>query len=356
MSTQPISCYVLTVPGLEAIAAEEVTRRLGGQVKRTSRGLVVFRADTPDRRWFTLRTAEDLFLLVWGTDGLTGRREDLAHIRNWTAHHADWPRLLQIHHALRAPPRGRPSYRIVVQMHGRHDYRRIDAQTALAEGLTRVVPASWRYADSNASVEIWLTILGQKAVCGIRLTDRSMKHRPYKKEHIPASLRPAVAAALVQLIQPDHQGLFVDPMCGAGTILCEFLLEYPRGKALGGDKDLAALHAAAANLSWFGTGWLVRWDARRLPLPDSCVSWIGCNLPFGKQVGIEEQLVTFYRQVVAEWDRVLLYGARVALLAADLEASTRAAQEAQWHKHRQHKVVVLGQPAWITVWSKGRPA
>ena len=63
----------------------------------------------------------------------------------------------------------------------------------------RTWPASWKPADENAAIEIWLTIQEATAVCGIRLSDRTMRHRTYKFEHFPASLRPTVAGAMVRL-------------------------------------------------------------------------------------------------------------------------------------------------------------
>ena len=39
------ACYALTQPGLESVAAEEIERDLGGEIKKTSRGVVVFRVD-----------------------------------------------------------------------------------------------------------------------------------------------------------------------------------------------------------------------------------------------------------------------------------------------------------------------
>src|SRR5207248_3675768 len=54
--------YALVHPGLEAVAADEVTRDLGGEVKKTARGLVVFRLPHIDDSVLQLRTVEDVFL------------------------------------------------------------------------------------------------------------------------------------------------------------------------------------------------------------------------------------------------------------------------------------------------------
>ena len=73
---------------------------------------------------------------------------------------AAWDRLLQLHHAIRPKPKGKPTFRLVVQMHGEHGYRRVDAHKALARGLAGKLPAAWRHVDEDAAVEIWLTIQG----------------------------------------------------------------------------------------------------------------------------------------------------------------------------------------------------
>src|SRR5947209_9601089 len=171
-------CYAMVLPGLEPVAAEEIEQTLGGEVKRTGPGLVVFRVPEPDRALLRLRTTEDVFLLAWGTDKLTYRAADLDSIRRWTAKEADWQALLRVHHAIRPKPKGKPTYRLVAQMSGHHGYRRVDARQAMAKGLAGKLPASWRHAEENASVEAWLIIHEATAVSGLRRADRTVPHRP----------------------------------------------------------------------------------------------------------------------------------------------------------------------------------
>src|SRR5262249_1159683 len=174
---------------------------------------------------------------------------------------------------------------LVTQMTGEHGYRRTDARKALAEGLVGKLPASWRHAEENASVEIWLTIQGATAVCGLRLSDKTMRHRRYKMEHLPASLRPTMAAAMARLAEIKPAQVVLDPMCGAGTILAE-AWEWARQRDIrpaavwGGDIDKAALRAAGANLRRAGRVHLAHWDARALPFPDQSVDRILRHPPF----------------------------------------------------------------------------
>jgi 23S rRNA G2445 N2-methylase RlmL len=351
-------CYALVHPGLEPVAAEEIERDLDGEVKRTGRGLVVFRVPAIDESLLQLRTTEDVFLLAWGAD-LTHRAEDLEKIERWTAREADWGRLLRLHHAVRPKPKGRPTYRLITQMEGRHGYRRRDAGKALARGLAGKFPPSWRPAEENAAVEVWLTIDGPTAVCGLRLSDRTMRHRTYKLEHRPASLRPTLAAAMVRLAEVKPPHVVIDPMCGAGTLLAEHLaamrpVRVPYPPALGGDIEAAAVRAAAANLRRLGPTHLACWDATRLPLPPGSVDRVLCNPPFGKQLGDPGEIGSLYRRLAREWDRVLRPGGRAVLLAGDAAAMRAAARTAGWQPLRQLPVRILGQPATVGVWRKGR--
>jgi tRNA (guanine6-N2)-methyltransferase len=357
-STETPPCYAIVQPGLEPVAAEEIERDLGGEVKKTGRGVVVFRTPHVDARLLELRTVEDVFLFAWGTDRLTYRAEDLDKIRRWTDREADWGRLLQLHHTIRPKPKGKPTFRFVTQMEGHHGYLRRDAGKAFAQGLAGKFPDSWKPAEENAAVEFWLTIDNATAVSGVRLSDRTMRHRTYKLEHRPASLRPTVAAAMVRLAEIKPRHVVLDPMCGAGTILAEYLaavgkIRAEKPPALGGDVDAGAVRAAALNLSKMGSARLVRWDATRLPLPDLSVDRVVSNPPFGKKLGSPESVGPLYRAAVREYDRVLRPGGRSVLLAADAAAVRTAARSVGWHNVRELKVRVLGQSAVVSVWRKG---
>src|SRR5271163_3238453 len=94
-SEKPLpACYAIVLPGLEAVAADEITRDLGGEVKKSERGIVLFRAREIGPDLLKLRTVEDVFVLAWGTDSLTYRAADLKQIKHWTAKEADWQQLL----------------------------------------------------------------------------------------------------------------------------------------------------------------------------------------------------------------------------------------------------------------------
>jgi len=374
----PPPCFALTVPGLETIAAEEIEAELGGEVKKVSLGQVVFRPPAIDRALLRLRTVEDVFILLWGSDSLTYRAEDLKRITKWTAHEPDWPRLLQHHHSVRPKPSGKPSYHLVTQMIGEHGYRRVDALNALAKGMTGKLPASWRPKDQGADVEAWLVIHGASAICGLRLSDQSMRHRTYKKEHLPASLRPVVAAAMLRLAQAQKADWVLDPMCGAGTLLAERLATDRYARVLGGDLEVPAVRAALINLAPLvrrkegrrmqdepeggesdssfsvhpSSFAVARWDARQLPLRDDSIDHVVCNLPFGIQLGQPEEIGPLYEDLLAEFHRVLKRQGRAVLLASDFQALEAAIRPWGWRRQKRYRLRILGQQATLGQWQK----
>jgi 23S rRNA G2445 N2-methylase RlmL len=350
----------MTQEGLEGIAGEEIAD-LGGEVKRSGNGILVFRLREIDDEVLRLRTTEDVFLYGWGTDELSYRAKDLESIHAWTKK-VRWNDLLKLHHAITPKPSGKPTYRFVAQMQGTHGYRRIDAKKAMERGLAGVLPASWRPAEENASVEIWLTINGATAICGMRLSDRTMRHRTYKYEHLPASIRPTVAAALVRLADLKPGQTVLDPMCGAGTLIAEAHLATKGRKTssgadwamrfVGGDIDAAHARAAQANLRQFGVTDIRTWDARELPLEDASVDRIVSNPPFGKQLSTPEEIPPLYRETVREMDRVLRPGGKAVLIVSDAKALRAGVERVGWKEQRYVNIRMLGQRAFIGVYRK----
>jgi 23S rRNA G2445 N2-methylase RlmL len=350
--------YAMTVGGVETVAADEITRDLGGEVKKASRGLVAFRVDelTPDV--LSLRTTEDVFLLAWGSDSLTYTAADLDTIRSWTAKKPDWDHLFKLHHRLRPKTKGRPTYHVVCQMQGEHGFRRADAREALVAGLSGKIPHGWQYQNENAWLEVWLTIYSKTAVCGVRLSDRTMRHRSYKLEHVAASLRPTVAAAMVRLAGIGPSMTVLDPMCGAGTILAEAIdVARKRSKAgrvrvIGGDIDPNAVFITSQNLQKVGPIDLARWDSRALPLESASVDRIISNPPFGKQLESVEKIGPLYEAASREWDRVLRPGGRAVFIVMEQEALASALKARRWTPSRSLRVRLLGQPTVLSVWNK----
>ncbi|MEJ7653273.1 MAG: methyltransferase domain-containing protein [Chloroflexia bacterium] len=194
----------------------------------------------------------------------------------------DWDEALSLHAAIRGG-RGKrriSTYRVIARAEGERAYKRSEAGKAVEQGLRARLGKNWKVVEDDAQVEVWVTLIGPEAIIGVRLTDRSQRHRD-RNTNLPASLRPTVAAAMVRLTQPQDDDVFLDPFCGTGTMLIE------RGEAgrhkliLGSDVSEEALNAAAANIGERHKPLeLNNWDATHLPLEDGSVNAIATNPPF----------------------------------------------------------------------------
>ncbi|GHO43032.1 THUMP domain-containing class I SAM-dependent methyltransferase [Ktedonospora formicarum] len=341
--------YVMTMPGLETLAFGEVRARIAdAELVKFSRGIALFRTDIAPAELLELRTAEDVFVALAHIKGLGPGRNALRAVHGATLN-ADVTQALTLwrraHHG--SLPR---SWRVVSQKWGSHEFRRIDAGDSVGAALQRMLPRGMRQVKDDADIEFWIWISGSEAFIGVRLSDASMRHRNYKHEHLPASLRPTVAAAMSLLSRPTSDDVVLDPLCGAGTILIERALAEPYETLLGGDLrpeavGMARRNARAANVD----ARIETWDARDLSLEPASVTRIITNLPFGKQIGTHEQNVKLYMDLVQEFQRILTPDGLLVALTSEDRLWETALRKHGWRVSKKVVLVVLGQPASIFV-------
>jgi len=246
------------------------------------------------------------------------------------------------------------SFRVIARMVGQQKFMRRDLGRAVADAVKDGWPGRWNLEEEEAELEIWATLVDHELICALRLSDVRMRQRG-KARHLPASLRPALAAAMVALTDPTPRDIFVDPMAGAGTILAERAAAGPFAEIHGGDLSGEALSAMQENLRGVrGAIHLSRWDARRLPFEQGEVDKVAVNLPFGRQIGEPASLPELYRGVLAEIVRIVRPGGRLVVLVDDVRLleSARAAAARSLRPGPRHRVIVLGQPATICEFSR----
>ncbi len=318
----PPSYYALVVPGLESLASAEL-EGVGATVldtitridKRDS--IIIFTApDVPA----VLRCGllDDVFHIL--IDAKTPPTRGAPKILARLLERAPFERALLTHNAVRPKTKAR-TYKVVARVAGKQPFRREDMEAPFIAALGALLPR-WTPSGAQAAIELWVQVAGERALAGLRLSGDELAQRRYKRAHLPASLKPTVARALVMLSDPQDDDVMLDPMAGAGTILRE------RGDAgraaliLGGDLDRDALAAARVNVGKQSR--LARWDATRLPLGQASVDVVVTNPPYGRQMGTVAGLDRLYARSLREMARVLRPGGRCVVLTGEAAVLGRA--------------------------------
>lgn len=342
-----MSYYAFTIPGLEGIVAREIADR-GGRSKERRRGVVFFTWDGDSAELLQLGTSEDVFALV-ARAPVSLEKEGLEQIEALVEKAESWDEALA--KLYRAQPRRskRVRFRVVAQRHGGGQrYVRKEVDRLVGEAVARRFP-TWKMVDEDAAVEVWVLEENGEVLLGVRLSDRTMRHRTYKKSSIAASLRPVIGRAMVLLTDPNDDDVFLDPMCGAGTLLIERGEHGRYGQLLGGDIREEALEAAQSNIGpRYKPIELRVWDACQLPLDTGSVNAAACNLPFGKKVGEKSELKDLYARFAPELRRVVAPGAVAVLMTSERAWLEQAMLgEDRFYCERLLPLWVLGQKAFL---------
>ena len=345
--------YVTSFRGIGPVTLRELRRFIGVDASATSHhslrdyDITRFTSDRVEDL-DGLRTTEDVFYEI-GLADLTGHRADAARVADIVVAGA-------IENAIgckrsltpKARP-GHPTFRVIVQAEDApwRTYRRDKLEEAAVQAITGRY-RKWKRVEDNSHIEIWIQLIGREALVGVRLTDRRMRHRDYKTANLPGSLRPTIAAAAVQLSKPTNTDVFLDPSCGAGTIMIERALECPYQMLMGGDIREEAVQAAHENFGNRHKPWDIRvWDATSLPLEDGSVNRIVNNPPWGKQIQTGQDLPEYYKRSLSEIQRVLLPWGRSVFLTSEWRQLNNALERCPALRVDEHirDISVMGRKA-----------
>jgi ubiquinone/menaquinone biosynthesis C-methylase UbiE len=167
----------------------------------------------------------------------------------------------------------------------------------------------------------------------VRLSPRPLATRDWRIHNYEAALNATVAYAMIGLTSPQPEDVYVNLCCGTGTLLVERLRSMRARAAIGVDQSLKLVTAATAHLqaAHMRSGFVVcQGDATRLPLPDSCVTSITADLPFGQNTGSHDENQGLYPAILAEAARIARHGTRFALLTHEIRLMERLLPHPQW--------------------------
>ena len=337
--------FAVTTRGLEKVSANELSKLPGVTVEQIAYRRVFASCQDSLTSLLALRTVDDVFLHVATWSEINRARSALTALREASSH-LDLDPALALCRQVRTV-QNPPTFSVTANFVGKRNYNTDEIKQACASGI--IEGQGWVYSedDANADLNVRVFIEGDMAEVGVRLAAQSLSKREYKQEHVPGSLKPAVAAALLELasVTPDMQ--ILDLCCGAGTILIE---AGSRGAiAWGGDINQEAVTAAHINATQANVDvHIQRWDARALPISARSVDCVISNLPWGRAVSTDGSLVNLYQEIGEEIERVLAPGGRTILLTnlPDLIQFKRLKCD------QQLEISLFGQTPTITVWSE----
>ncbi len=340
--------FAVTTHGLEAVCADEMAQRAGLRIRQVGYRRVAADYTGPLAHLLQLRTVDDLFIDLGAWYGIGAERATLDQLRQLSGQLDLWHALSLREQVQRLPDV--PSFSVSANFVGKRNYSSAEIKAAVAAGIGDGY--SWEYRDDDATSDLNLRLFieHETAYVGMRLADAPLHRRAYKRQSVRGSLKSTVAAAMVRLagVTPDTPVL--DPCCGAGTILIE--AARLGATALGGDNDRTAVEAARANaLAAQVTPDVRVWDARGLPLAAQTVARVVTNLPWGRQVTVDDALAGFYRKACAEIERVLADDGRVALLTNVPELVALPTL----HLDRQLTLSLFGQTPTLLVFGRQTP-
>jgi tRNA (guanine6-N2)-methyltransferase len=307
-----VPCFVLATCGLEPLAAAEFAELPGASVRELGYRRIAGQA--PPRALLGLRLVDDVFLDL-------GSWPEISHTRAALPRLGEIASVLPLQAALAtiAAVRTLPSpasLAISISFVGRRNYSSPEIRAAVGEGLLRGAGRGLVLVerDDQASLGLRLFIDHERLHAGLRLGAAPAHQRPYQRWHRPGALRAPIAAALGRVAGVAAGDLVADPCCGTGTLLAEAAAQ--GALVIGADLDAGALASAGAALRALGAApRLWRGDVAAMPVADGALDALIANLPWDRQVAVDERGARLlHQQVARSAARTLRRGGSAALL------------------------------------------
>ena len=334
---------IFVTAGLENIARQEINARFGDtkQFKIIMRKpqRIVFQYTGNPKDLLSLRTAEQLFLVVKHYPNMTRSRRSLTAIKN-SLGHFNFAKTLETCRQIGINVRKRIQFRVISRMSGFRNFQKRDLQQVVERAL---IDRGWHLLRSDSGLDVWAEIHGEDAYVSIRISKPELAQRSYKKASVPHALKPTVAFSMVRLAQPHPDDIFLDPMCGAGIILLERAFAGRYRYLIGGDISKEALRATQQN---FGRQHQPRqffhWDARKLPLQPNTIDKIVCNLQTPEKDGNNFNLTTLYQHWITTFENVIKPGGKIVLLTSKPALLDKILKQQKSLKTRQQVGISVG--------------
>lgn len=316
--------------GLEGIAAEELSTCFPKiTMKDIKRGKVFFESGESLEHLRRLRCVDNIYLVL-GTMHIGTHKNDLVCL-DQAAAQIDLRRAITFT-ALQETPR----ILVSASKKGKHTYSRFD----LSARFSQILVQKYHYIEGgsqNFNLAIRLDLENGECMVSAQLTEAAFRFRGNCYTFQAGGIRPTVAAALIWISRPASEDVFYDPFCGSGTIPRERAF-YKARRIIASDINAEIVASTRNNLP--SQIKLFCCDAQKLRAADHSIDVIVSNIPWGKQIPVDN-ILNLYTSFLREAKRVLSEKGRMVLLT-DHEEIVQAAAENQMNIQRITTVSLHG--------------
>ena len=142
--------------------------------------------------------------------------------------------------------------------------------------------------------------------------------REWRKYLVSTSLEPSLAYLMCFLSGISNDDVFLDPMCGSGTIVIERVFAGYYKRIIGSDIDRKAIESAKNNLDLARKKVeIYQWDATDLPLKKDSVTKVVVNMPYGRRVGSHQSNLKLYPLFLKKLDKIVSKGGKIVILTQE---------------------------------------
>ncbi len=319
------------IPGLEAIAMDELNSYDAHSLETLRPGFLRFRFAGDSRLLLTLRSTIAVYSVyrfeVPRPKALLGHQHLTRLIGILRAAMRDW--------AMKNP-------RLGIGAAGANS----QVITRLKEELARLLDV--KLAEGNKG-ELYLRLVRPIDRSAwevlVRLGPRPLSKRDWRVINMPGALNATVAYAMTRIRSQDAQNRVLNLCCGSGTILVEHALNSPAGQLLAVDNSAKMLSAAKRNLCASDTNHrviLLNADAGHTPLPSRAIDRIYADLPFGGHVGSHADNLRLYPALLREAYRVSKPDAVLILLTHEINLLRNCIAQSNWRTILETKITLSG--------------
>jgi len=207
---------------------------------------------------------------------------------------------------------------------GRRDYTAKEVRNVVKKAILK--NTTWELDEIKPELHFQVLLTEEFSFCGISLNS-SPVHVRERLITVPGSIKSSIANMLVYLSGLKESEIFLDPMCGAGTIAIS--AKKITSKVFAGDKDPEVLVVARKNCPDIN---FKIWDARKVDIKTGEINKVVCNLPFDKQVPLEDG---FFELFIEEMRRISKKGARWVFLTKQQDEFEKFCLEKSLHLFRK---------------------